>query len=113
MIASIRTAIRLRCVFCQGQSSVMSPLYNRSWAEIKTTTLALELVSEEHNLRHWAQAQCYAHMLAQQENLDAVGVHLTYYHLDIKVNPGDSTIKGENLIQYRVLEPGQLLQVDL
>ncbi len=38
---------------------------------------------------------------------------LTYYHLNINVNPGDSTIKGENLIQYRVLETGQLLQVDL
>ena len=38
---------------------------------------------------------------------------LTYYHLDIRVNPGDSTINGENHIQYRVLETGQLLQVDL
>ena len=37
--------------------------------EIKTTTLALDLVSEEYNQLHWAQAQCYAYMLAQQENL--------------------------------------------
>jgi hypothetical protein len=28
--------------------------------EIKTTTLSLELVSEQHHPLHWAQAQCYA-----------------------------------------------------
>ena len=50
--------------------------------EIKTTTLSLELVDEEHNRLHWAQAQCYAYMLAQQQNLSEVGIHLTYYHLD-------------------------------
>jgi len=50
--------------------------------EIKTTTLALDLVSEDHNQLHWAQAQCYAHMLARQENLGEVCIHLTYYQLD-------------------------------
>ncbi len=50
--------------------------------EIKTTTLALDQVNENHNPRHWAQAKCYAHMLACQENLDTIGIHLTYYHLD-------------------------------
>ena len=38
---------------------------------------------------------------------------LTYYHLDIFVNPADSSITGTNTIQYRVLEPGQLMQIDL
>lgn len=38
---------------------------------------------------------------------------LTYYHLDIKVDPSDSTLKGENTIQYKVIEPAQLIQVDL
>ncbi|MCB9265485.1 MAG: M1 family metallopeptidase [Lewinellaceae bacterium] len=39
---------------------------------------------------------------------------LAYYHLDISVNPGDSTIRGSNTIQYRVLKPGQqLMQIDL
>ena len=37
--------------------------------EIKTTPLALDLVREGHNPKHWAQAKCYAHMLARQENL--------------------------------------------
>jgi len=50
--------------------------------EIKTTTLSLELINEEHNRLHWAQAQCYAFMYAQQNNLSRVSIHLTYYHLD-------------------------------
>jgi len=50
--------------------------------EIKTTTLALDSVNEDHNPLHWAQAQCYAHMLARQENLCEVCIHLTYYQLD-------------------------------
>ena len=50
--------------------------------EIKTTTLALDLVNEAHNSLHWAQAQCYAYIYAQQEDLSEVCIHLTYYHLD-------------------------------
>ena len=38
---------------------------------------------------------------------------LTYYHLDITVNPDDSTIEGTNTVQYTVLEPGERLQIDL
>jgi len=38
---------------------------------------------------------------------------LTYYHLDIKVNPEHKTIAGTNTIQYTVLKPNQVLQIDL
>jgi aminopeptidase N len=38
---------------------------------------------------------------------------LTYYHLDIKVNPSDSTIFGTNTVTYRVLQPAGILQIDL
>ncbi|WP_372651942.1 M1 family metallopeptidase [Draconibacterium sp.] len=38
---------------------------------------------------------------------------LTYYYLDVKVDPADSTISGSNLIQYKVLERNQLMQIDL
>jgi aminopeptidase N len=38
---------------------------------------------------------------------------LTYYHLEVKVNPADSTLKGQNTINYHVLEPYQVLQIDL
>ncbi len=50
--------------------------------EIKTTTLGLDLVSEEHNRLHWAQAQCYAYMVARLHQLSEVSIHLTYTHLD-------------------------------
>ncbi|MCI0520711.1 MAG: hypothetical protein L0Z70_10720 [Chloroflexi bacterium] len=50
--------------------------------EIKTTTLSLELIDEQHNHLHWAQAQCYAYMFASQHQLSGVSVHLTYFHLD-------------------------------
>ena len=38
---------------------------------------------------------------------------LKFYHLDISVNPADSTIKGNNTITYRVLKPSGLMQIDL
>jgi len=52
--------------------------------EIKTTTLSLDLISEDHNRLHWAQAQCYAFIYAQQQNLSGICIHLTYYHLDTR-----------------------------
>lgn len=50
--------------------------------EIKTTTLSLALIHEGHNPLHWAQAQSYAFMVAQQHRLNEIVIHLTYYHLD-------------------------------
>ncbi|QCE42182.1 M1 family metallopeptidase [Psychroserpens sp. NJDZ02] len=38
---------------------------------------------------------------------------LTYYHLDIQVNPEEKYIVGKNTIQYTVLKPKQILQIDL
>ncbi|WP_281225103.1 M1 family metallopeptidase [Flavobacterium aquiphilum] len=38
---------------------------------------------------------------------------LKYYDLDIKVNPADSTITGSNTIQYKVLQPYGVMQIDL
>jgi aminopeptidase N len=38
---------------------------------------------------------------------------LTYYHLDIAVDPGKRTIQGRNTVQYKVLEPGGRMQIDL
>ena len=38
---------------------------------------------------------------------------LTYYHLDIVVNPSDSTIYGTNTVTYRVVKPAMLMQIDL
>ena len=38
---------------------------------------------------------------------------LTFYNLDITVNPADSTITGTNTVTYRVLQPANLMQIDL
>ncbi len=38
---------------------------------------------------------------------------LAFYHLTVRVQPNDSTLSGSTLIRYRVIKPGQTLQVDL
>ena len=38
---------------------------------------------------------------------------LTYYHLDIKVNPDEKFISGKNTIQYKVLKNQSVMQIDL
>lgn len=38
---------------------------------------------------------------------------LTYYHLDITVNPDEKYISGKNTIQYQVIESNSVLQIDL
>ena len=38
---------------------------------------------------------------------------VSYYHLDIKVNPADSTISGSNTIRYKVLQSYNRMQIDL
>ena len=38
---------------------------------------------------------------------------LTYYHLDIKVDPEKKFISGSNTIGYKVLESKKIMQIDL
>ena len=38
---------------------------------------------------------------------------LTYYHLQVAVEPSDSSIAGVNTVQYRVLDSPQRMQIDL
>jgi hypothetical protein len=38
---------------------------------------------------------------------------IKYYHLDIKVNPADSTISGICTIKYQVLDEYHTMQIDL
>ncbi len=38
---------------------------------------------------------------------------LTYYHLDIKVDPDNKFISGKNIIKYKVLKENSVMQVDL
>src|SRR5690606_2561141 len=38
---------------------------------------------------------------------------LNFYHLKVDVQPEDKFISGSNIIRYKVLQPHQVLQVDL
>ena len=38
---------------------------------------------------------------------------LTYYHLDISVDPDNRFIEGSNTVQYKVLEANDEMQIDL
>ena len=50
--------------------------------EIKTVTKDLELLKEDYNSLHWAQAKCYAYIYGLQNNLELINVQLTYYEIE-------------------------------
>ncbi|BBB91476.1 MAG TPA: ATP-dependent DNA helicase [Methylomusa anaerophila] len=50
--------------------------------EIKSTSRPLEAIEADQYPLHWAQAKCYAFIYAAQNDLDTIGVQLTYYQLD-------------------------------
>ena len=50
--------------------------------EIKSLTKPLELVDEEYNYLHWAQAKCYGYIYAIQNNLEDINVQITYYNIN-------------------------------
>lgn len=52
--------------------------------EIKTTTAPLELIDEDYNILHWAQAKVYAFIYSEQHQLEKIGVQLTYFNLDTR-----------------------------
>lgn len=54
-------------------------LYGLDMLEEIKTTLGRPL--EQGDPLHWAQAECYAHMLCEQEGLPFLGVRLTYLNL--------------------------------
>lgn len=50
--------------------------------EIKSTTRNLKEIGDSMNLRHWAQAICYAYIYAYQNSLSKIGIQITYFHLE-------------------------------
>ena len=50
--------------------------------EIKTVAKDLDLLEEDYNSLHWAQAKCYAYIYGVQNNLQTINVQLTYYEID-------------------------------
>lgn len=52
--------------------------------EIKTISKSLELIHQDSYPDYWAQAQCYAFMICEQQLLKKVMVQLTYYQIESK-----------------------------
>lgn len=52
--------------------------------EIKSTRTSLDVIDEDFNPLHWAQAKCYAYFYANEHHLKDMNVRLTYYNLDTK-----------------------------
>ncbi|MGV8982040.1 helicase C-terminal domain-containing protein [Clostridium sp.] len=50
--------------------------------EIKSVTKDLELLHEDSNSLHWAQAKCYAYIYGIKNDLQFINVQLTYYQID-------------------------------
>ncbi len=50
--------------------------------EIKTTAAPAELLTEDFNPLHWAQAKCYGAFLCADSGLETVTIQLTYYQID-------------------------------
>ncbi|TYA92296.1 M1 family metallopeptidase [Seonamhaeicola marinus] len=65
-----------------------------------------QLLKEKHNFTR--QDTLRGSITPEREWWD-----LTYYHLDIKVNPDEKFIAGKNTIQYKVLKPNSKMQIDL
>ncbi len=59
-----------------------NPAGERVIDEIKSTVVHLEYIDVDRFPLHWAQAKCYAHMLAEQEGLGSVVVRLSYIHTE-------------------------------
>jgi len=50
--------------------------------EIKTVAKDVELLKEDYNSLHWAQAKCYAYIYGAENNLELINVQLTYYEIE-------------------------------
>ncbi len=63
--------------------------------------------------------QAQEHVFTKQDTLrgsitpERVWWDLTYYHLNVSVDPSTKSITGKNAIHYKVLESNTVLQIDL
>ncbi len=66
-----------------------------------------------------SEAQNYVPVFTRQDTLrgsitpERKWWDLVYYHLNVTVNPADSTIKGSNTILYKVVDVNKRMQIDL
>ena len=73
---------------------------------IKNKTLAQGIFGEKNDFTR--QDTLRGTITAEREWWD-----LNYYHLDIKVDPEERSIKGSNTVGYTVLKSNKLMQIDL
>jgi len=53
--------------------------------EIKTTQIHPDYIEKDHNPHHWSQAKCYAYMYSFRYKLNRIGIKLTYYCLENRI----------------------------
>lgn len=73
---------------------------------VSITNQAQELLSEKNSFTH--QDTLRGSITPERAWWD-----VTYYHLDVKIAPEIKSISGKNTIQYTVLEPYKVMQIDL
>lgn len=75
--------------------------------EIKSTSLDLELLTKESYPVYWAQARCYAYILAKERELERIRVQLTYIHTiseETRVFQEERTLRELEAFVYGVVE---------
>jgi aminopeptidase N len=80
---------------------------------ICTSILFLNSTNAQVLLRNKAEKFTKQDTLRGSITPERVWWDVKYYHLDIKVNPADSTISGSNTIRYKVLKSHNKMQIDL
>lgn len=50
--------------------------------EIKSVTQPLELIAEDYDFRHWAQAMCYGYIYGEENGLLNITIQITYIQLE-------------------------------
>ncbi|MFV0571409.1 MAG: M1 family metallopeptidase [Xanthomarina gelatinilytica] len=73
---------------------------------VTITNQAQELLSDKNSFTH--QDTLRGSITPERAWWD-----VTYYHLDVKIAPETKSISGKNTVQYTVLEPYKVLQIDL
>lgn len=69
--------------------------------EIKSTNKDLEEIDEDFNPLHWAQAKCYGYIYCVDEDLQEIGVQITYFHIETEESKIiKKTYKKEELRDY-------------
>jgi DNA excision repair protein ERCC-2 len=69
--------------------------------EIKSTTAELEIIEEDDNPLHWAQAKCYAYIYAVQHNLAEIHVQVSYCQaVTLQMKTFNQSCSVEELTQF-------------